>query len=187
MDMGVVQVAAAHVKMGDLDLRGASLMRVVALLGLCLPGMAAVACGQPYEAFPLDQVCRDAGYAIAARTLDCEGDTSLAQQRYDRFNRDYRCGVTSLERDPVDVYYHCTSQISGASCEQIRSFGDDLGKYLSLSPTCAQFLQGPGLSQGAAGAGGEAGAAGTAGAGGEAGAGGDSGAAGASGSGEVTP
>lgn len=136
------------------------------------------ACGDPYQEFPLDQVCRDVGYAIAARSLDCTSDPDLAQRRYDQFKGQYRCLVTDLRRDPIDVYYHCTSQISGMSCEQVQAFGDDIRQYLHLSPTCAQFLEGPGLSSEAGGSAGSSGASGQS---GEGGAGGDPGASGAGG------
>lgn len=96
---------------------------------------------------PTDQVCRDTGYAIAARTLDCEGNPDTADARYATFREDYRCLVSDLGRDPVDVYYHCVAAISRAECEQIRRFSDDLRRYLTLSPACAQFLSGPGLEQ----------------------------------------
>lgn len=95
---------------------------------------------------PTDQVCRDTGYAIAARTLDCEGDRELADERYAAFRADYRCLVSDLGRDPVDVYYHCVAEISRAGCQEVRRFNDDLRRYLALSPACAQFLSGPGLS-----------------------------------------
>jgi hypothetical protein len=95
---------------------------------------------------PTDQVCRDTGYAIAARTLDCEGDVDLADQRYEAFRKRYECQVRDLERDPVDVYYHCVAKISEANCTRIHNFGNDLERYLQLSPACAQFLSGPGLA-----------------------------------------
>lgn len=102
-------------------------------------------CGESYRGMPTDQVCRDTGYAIAARTLDCEGDRDLADARYESFRENYECLVRDLERDPVDVYYHCVAEISGADCTQIARFKNNLSRYLRLSPACAQFLSGPGL------------------------------------------
>jgi hypothetical protein len=105
------------------------------------------ACGESYKGMGRDQVCRDTGYAIAARTLDCEGDSDVAEARYNAFLEDYECLVKDLQRDPVDVYYHCVAEISAASCTQVRRFEDDLPRYLALSPACAQFLSGPGLEE----------------------------------------
>jgi hypothetical protein len=116
-------------------------------LSTVFAALVALGCGDSYSAMPTDQVCRDTGFAIAARTLDCENDPDLADERYEAFREDYRCLVRDLERDPVDVYYHCVSRISQASCTQVRRFDDNLRRYLELSPTCAQFLSGPGLEQ----------------------------------------
>ena len=148
--------------------------------------LSLLACADPYESFPADQVCRDVGYAISARTFECLADSDLASRRYDEFRRDYQCLVTDVATSPIDVYYHCVAQITATTCDQVTTFGDDLTPYLLLSPTCAQFLAGPGLESGAsgtAGAAGEAGAAGISGTSGQSGAGAGGGA-GASGAGQ---
>lgn len=120
-------------------------MRIdLSVLALCA---CLAACGESYESMPTDQVCRDTGYAIASRLLDCEGDTDLADATYATFREDYECLVRDLAHDPVDVYYHCVAEISGASCGQVRRFGSNLSRYLTLSPACAQYLSGPGLQE----------------------------------------
>jgi hypothetical protein len=103
------------------------------------------ACGAPAKTFPVDQVCQDTGYAIAARVMDCSDDPDLATTRFEAFNAEYNCLVQDLDYEPVDIYYHCVAQVSNATCDQVASFGDDLSRYLTLSPTCSQFLSGPGL------------------------------------------
>ncbi|MFO0006047.1 MAG: hypothetical protein ACK559_33475, partial [bacterium] len=52
-------------------------MRIIALSGALLGGC------DPIEPMPSDLPCREAGYAIAARTTQCTGDAALGQARYE--------------------------------------------------------------------------------------------------------
>lgn len=149
-----------------------------------MAALALLACGKISEEFPADQVCRDVGYAISARTFECEADTALAEKRFEQFSSQYQCLVREVERTPIDVYYHCPAQITATTCEQVEAYGDDLLPYLLLSPTCRQFLAGPGLKGDDSGASGAAGAAGEGGSAGEAGEANSVGEAGEAGSGQ---
>lgn len=104
------------------------------------------ACDKPYQEFPTEQVCLDVGYAIAARTYDCEDSTSIANKRFDLFEQQYECLIEDTAFEPIDVYYHCVAQINATSCDDVTAFGDDLSRYMALSPACGQFLAGPGLT-----------------------------------------
>lgn len=120
-------------------------LRMAVGVPMMLGALICLRCDKPYREFETDQVCRDVGYAISARTLDCSGDEKLAQERYASFEAAYTCRVSSLEFEPIDVYYHCVYQISEAGCDEAERYGNDLIAWLSLSPACAQFLSGPGL------------------------------------------
>lgn len=45
-----------------------------------------------------DQPCREAGFAIAARTEQCTGDPELANARFEQFADEYVCVAV----DPLD-------------------------------------------------------------------------------------
>lgn len=115
------------------------------LLVLCTAVVTALGCDKPYREFPKDQVCRDVGYAISARTFECTDDPELAEARFDAFLEQYTCGVQSLQYDPIDVWYHCVAKINEVGCDNVTTWKEDLSQYLLQSPTCRDFLTGPGL------------------------------------------
>ena len=85
------------------------------------------------QPMPSDQPCREAGYAIAARTFACTEDAELSNGRYKRFEADYVCVPIDLNEAPdnpanfpEDDYFHCAYAIDGLSCEEVLRRGDDL-------------------------------------------------------------
>lgn len=94
---------------------------------------------------PIDpqQPCLEAGYAIAATTERCTGDRALANQRYESFASQYTCidRVPSEDSWPAEDLYDCAFSIELLPCEVAAEFGDDLARYLSMSPACALVTQ----------------------------------------------
>lgn len=90
---------------------------------------------------PPDQPCLEAGWAIAARTEECTGDSALAAARFERFERAYACVPSGpLHPDPrVDDrdLFHCGFAIRNLPCELAVAYGDDLDAWLAASPVCA--------------------------------------------------
>lgn len=90
-----------------------------------------------------DLPCREAGYAIAARTEACSGDIELANARYDAFVDDYVCIDVDVT-DPAfngpalspDDLFDCAFSIRELPCEWVDVFGDDLDLWLSVSDAC---------------------------------------------------
>lgn len=96
---------------------------------------------------PPDQYCKEAGYAIASRTFECTGDDALANARYERFTEAYSCIEYDLERTNVQGaaekdLFHCGLAIGAMTCEEVADCGDDIGCYLTRSPTCALVVAG---------------------------------------------
>ena len=91
-----------------------------------------------------DQPCLEVGYAIARRTEECTQDLDLASRRYKQFGREFKC-IPTPPNDPdyVDVapdLYGCAATISELSCDVLNEFGDDLGAWVDVDPSCAYIL-----------------------------------------------
>jgi hypothetical protein len=93
------------------------------------------------DVMPPDQPCLEAGFAIAARTEECTGDSRLAEARFERFDREYRCVPSGpLHPDPrvqSPDLFHCAFAIRNVPCELAVQYGDDLAAWLASSPVCA--------------------------------------------------
>lgn len=105
-------------------------MRWLALLAL-------VGCG--WRPLPEDQVCREVGYAIAARTKGCSGDEELAFARWEQFQDAYAC-LPIDERDAPQLL-NCAATIRKLSCERAEANGDDLALWLETSPACRHVVE----------------------------------------------
>lgn len=87
-----------------------------------------------------EDFCREAGFAIAARTQECTGDDALAERRYEAFEAAYTCEAF----DPADTgglvkpedLYACPLAIRNLPCELVATYGDDLDLWLTASPVC---------------------------------------------------
>ena len=105
-----------------------------------------VACAcDPIQPMPPDLPCREAGYAIAARTDACTGDSQAAQDRYDAFRRQYRCIEWEAD-DPVllddatpnaEDLFSCAFTIRNTACEIVDELGDDIDLWMDLDPGCS--------------------------------------------------
>lgn len=113
---------------------------------LAVAGVALTSC-DPIDPMPPDQACREAGYAIANRTLTCTGNATLSQTRYDRFRKDFTC----IEWEPDDSRYTvdfgpedlfgCAYVLSNLPCELVDLYGDDLDTWLRATDSCALVVE----------------------------------------------
>lgn len=117
-------------------------MTALLLLGACVL--------QPMDP---EAPCEEAGYAIARRTLECTGDTDLANERYLLFEEQTVCIPVEwneqgeLTSGPgantgtavVDVF-HCAFVIGEIPCEHALQYGDDIAAWLSVSQACAYVV-----------------------------------------------
>lgn len=85
--------------------------------------------------------CRDLAGVVSARTFACEADHDLANARYDLFFERYRC----IEWDPVTTPYeelwHCSFTVGQLECADVRAYGDDLDRWLSVSAACPLLVE----------------------------------------------
>lgn len=116
-------------------------MRPAVVVGLTL-GVGTVGCTQALEP---DHLCREVGYAIAGRTVQCTGESSLAEARFDALLAGYTCRPVSGESFGEDTagrvapqeLFHCPLAIRNLPCEKVDEYGDDLDRWLEASPACA--------------------------------------------------
>lgn len=96
-----------------------------------------------------DDLCREVGYAIAARTETCTGNGTLAEQRFLAFEDAYTCveiapdATTTDDGVPVADLYACPLAIRNLACELANRYADDLDAWLSASPACAYLVEAP--------------------------------------------
>jgi hypothetical protein len=89
-----------------------------------------------------DRPCIEAGTAIGARAAECSGDSDLGVERVEQFEEEVVCRVPELaspEQQP-DLY-SCALSIRHLPCELALEYGDDLGRWLSTSPTCSLLVE----------------------------------------------
>ncbi len=96
--------------------------------------LAAASGCEPHEALPPSDVCQEVGRAIASRVFSCSGDVARAEKLADRLAKEYSCipkALGAIENGMPDTrgLYACPFQISGLACEQVKAFGDDLGRW----------------------------------------------------------
>jgi hypothetical protein len=102
----------------------------------------------PSELAP-DDLCREVGYAIAARTEECTGNTARAEARFLAFEEAYTCveiepdATTTADGIPVADLYACPLAIRNLACELANRHGDDLDAWMSASPACAYLVEAP--------------------------------------------
>lgn len=107
-------------------------------------GLATLGSCTGYRPIPPDHPCREAAYAIAARTEECTGDVPLALDRFEAFEDTYVClavevGDGSDLIAPEDLY-DCAWAIRELPCELVDTYGDDLDRYLALSDACTWIV-----------------------------------------------
>lgn len=97
-----------------------------------------------FKPMPPDQYCKEVGYAIAAVTEVCTGDTDLANDRHDAFVDQYACIEHEVDEGgavaPEDLF-DCAFRIQELPCDLVESYGDDISAYVSVSPGCALVVE----------------------------------------------
>jgi len=90
---------------------------------------------------PDDQVCLEVGWAIGARTSQCEGDPGLGVARTELFEQSYVCALPELAfpEEELDLYA-CALTVRNLACELVLQYGDDLDAWLASTPACAAIL-----------------------------------------------
>jgi len=108
--------------------------------------LLAAAAGCQFPEMEPEQACLEAGYAVAARTLACTGDTELANERARALFDAYPCALDALPEDTGDAARHfsCARAINEAGCEEVLASGDDMAWWLGLSPSCRAIFEGAG-------------------------------------------
>ena len=97
------------------------------------------------SSLPEDALCKEVGYAIAGRTVQCTGDEALGDARFESFEDDYTCVDVPVENLTQDTaapvapqnLYHCPLALRNLPCELVIEYGDDLDRWLTASPVCA--------------------------------------------------
>ncbi len=109
-----------------------------------LVALAALAGCDSISPMPVDLPCREAGYAIAARTAECTGDIALGERRYERYRAQFACIEWSAD-DPAlwdtgnvgaEDLFSCSFTIRNLPCEVVADLGDDIEAWLSTDPGC---------------------------------------------------
>lgn len=97
--------------------------------------------------------CEEAGFAISRRTLQCTGDSALANDRYLLFEQETECipvewddqgtltsGPGAGTATPAVDVFHCAFLIGEIPCEYALEYGDDIAAWLSVSDACAYVV-----------------------------------------------
>ena len=111
-------------------------LQLCALVGL--PGFLG---GCPIYPLENDELCKEAGYSIANRTYSCTANPELANQRYEKFAREFTCSITDVQRAPVVCYLECAEAINALSCDDVDALGNDIEAWLLTSPQCSRMFE----------------------------------------------
>jgi len=114
---------------------------------LCALPLALVLSCTSLKTMPPDLPCREAAFAMAARTEECTGNLELANKRVDLFFKDYVCidaDVTDPEMNnpavhPLD-WFNCAFAIREMPCELVEEYGNDIDRYLTQSDACTWVI-----------------------------------------------
>lgn len=97
-------------------------------------------CGAGFQELPQDHACLEVGYALAHLAESCSGERAVGNRRYEQFRDEYACltrdQAVEAGTNPEDLY-DCAFAIQALSCDVEADFGDDLSRYMDVSPGCA--------------------------------------------------
>lgn len=115
------------------------------LAAACAAGLLQ-GCTNSYDALESDEVCKQIGYAISNKTLECTSDPELADTRYLDFRDRYTCRLEEVQGEKNETYdraFSCAQRILKIPCPDILV---DPGSYeWWLQGDCAEALSGPSL------------------------------------------
>ena len=97
------------------------------------------ACSVNLEPMPEDEPCTSVGYSIASRTLACTGDQTLATERFDAFQREFRCNPWSHVVGS-SAPFECSRQVNQLWCDRFTTCADDLHCLLREVDECLTLL-----------------------------------------------
>jgi hypothetical protein len=93
-----------------------------------------------------DEICQEAGFSIANRTLACTSDQDLSNARYERLRGEYDCKAADPSSH-TDTQVECPRALLAVTCEQVATLGEDLDAWLRSDPKCqAMFARKDGKS-----------------------------------------
>lgn len=105
------------------------------LLAALAASLLWLVCCAEIEPLEPQQLCDEAGYSLANRTLACTDDRDLANKRYERLRDEYACKATA-PTGANDPQVGCAQKLLAMDCDKVRTFGDDLDAWLRDSPEC---------------------------------------------------
>ena len=119
-------------------------------------------CSDPWQAEPLDRVCTDVGYAIAAVAFACSSSEVEAQAAYAAFEEGYACRIVEIHGEdainpdlssgmytwaneaPMEVYYTCPVAVGAIDCDAYAAYAADdfagMDDWLGEAAACATIL-----------------------------------------------
>jgi len=100
-------------------------------------GVIATAHGCIDQLKPLtpDDVCASAGYSVAARTMECQGDEATAVARYEAVQA-LPCRAEWPELNGGDEHLTCAVSLGALPCPTVEALGDDIEGWLAIEPSC---------------------------------------------------
>ncbi len=114
--------------------------------------------GCRYHLIPESRICEDLAFAISERTLVCEEDEELANQRHDDFLDATECllpdkvkdeynpnGILPADDNPEETerlegLYDCVRAARKADCERVIANGDDPSFWIRQDPQCQNVV-----------------------------------------------
>lgn len=120
--------------------------------------LAVLASGCRYDLWPESRICEDLAYAISERTLVCQDDEALANERHDAFLDEAECLLSDEVEDPynpsgilpaddnpaeterLERLYDCVRAARKADCEAVESEGDDPAFWVGLHEACTDVV-----------------------------------------------
>lgn len=105
------------------------------LLAALAASLLWLVCCAEVEPLGPQELCDEAGFSLANRTLACTDDRGLANKRYERLRDEYACKATT-PAGSQDPQVGCAQKLLALGCDKARAFGDDLNAWLRDIPEC---------------------------------------------------
>jgi hypothetical protein len=109
------------------------------------------ACGG-VDDFHDDEPCKQAGYAIASRTLDCTSDADLSDARYEALIASTRCVAGNLNTTEFKCNgdphcgvnnFTCAVELNKVDCATVKAYGSDMRMWITHNGACTDILKQP--------------------------------------------
>lgn len=121
-----------------LKVRFSPVRLLLASLFPCLASLVLAGCRitPSFEGLSPEEACAEIGYAIANKTMECEGDLALSQEHFDEFEADYECRVLpesegrAASDASYDAAFECVSTVLLLTCADAKLDGGDYHDWL---------------------------------------------------------